>query len=178
MTRERVLWVALAVAVCAAWWFSLPPPAAPVGVFVPASVASEVKNVQKTDVPAKKIRAYPAAAKAKVGMSAPEQQADNIYIVSASKLASDPHPRTVTAVYDSATGEVRQDVRIDPYPWLAAESRGSVWAGVGLNERAERIGRIAVEYDVLQVKALHLGARATIDTDGRAFTGIGVAYKF
>lgn len=174
MIRERVLWVLLVCAVIFAAWHYVAP--APLEIFATAPVAVEVKDVKKEDVPVKKIRSYPPATKKKVGMSSVEQQADNIYLVSAAKLAPDPRPRTVTAVYDSVTGEVHQDVRIDPLPWLATESHGTLWIGMGVKNSGKQVGRVEANYDVLQVKSFHLGIRANVDTDKAWFVGFGVMH--
>jgi hypothetical protein len=159
----------------AAWMNPKPPP---VGVFVPAPPAKEVINVPKIDVPTKTIKAYPKLAKAKMGLPPAEQQDDNMYLVSATKLSADLHPRTVVSVLDIKTGEVKQEVRVDPYPWIAAEQTGEVRFDYGVKSDGQRVGRLSLRENLVQIKALHFGVSATLDTDGAAFAGVGVGYKW
>lgn len=178
MTRERILWATLALSASAAWYVTLPPAQPPVSQYVAATPAPELERVEKVTIKPAGLKVYAPKAKAALNLPTPVVADESVYVLGASKLSASERPRTIVTTLDSDTGEVRQDVRNDPLPWLAAESRGYVWAGVGIKANGERVGRVAVGYDVLAIKALHVGTHATLDNDGSAFFGIGVTYRW
>ena len=68
-------------------------------------------------------------------------------------------------------------------PWLAIETRGEFGLVYGYKFKAGELGsrpvaRLQLKYDVLRVKALTIGAVASVDSDRDAFVGIGLSYKW
>ena len=98
-------------------------------------------------------------------------------------------PMTVTTVIDEKTGESSSYVKADPYPWLAFNQRSEVRVAYGYRHdftrgalgeptAVKRVGRLMYSHDFLQFKALNVGATVHVDTDGRAFAGVGMAYRW
>lgn len=180
MTRRAKL-VALAVglllAACCAWWYFTPEPA-PVDSWTPAQASPQVAPVPKQTIHPSKVRAYAPAAKAKLKLPDSMLNDPSVYVLDSSLLPSDTHPQTVTTVIDEQTGEVQTVVRREPLPWLAAEHRGELRLDAGIKNGLSRVGRISLREDLLQVKALHAGINASVDTDGQFFVGAGVGWKW
>lgn len=104
-------------------------------------------------------------------------------VISATAILSNTHPQTVTTVLDTETGDVKTYTKTDDYPWLAVETRGEAGIMYGYKFKsselgAKPIGRFQVKYDVLRIKALTVGATASLDTDRDGFVGLGVSYKW
>ena len=100
------------------------------------------------------------------------------HVTAAVIIPPDEHPQSVVSLFDSATGQTETLTQRMEHPWLATEQRGQVWVGYGLAEGGRRAGRILLREDLLQVKALHLGGMASIDTGGQWFAGVGVAWRW
>lgn len=109
----------------------------------------------------------------------PEVQADpKKHVTTAVIIQPDERPQSVVSIFNEATGTTDMLTQRLAYPWLAIEQRGQLWAGYGLKPNGERAGRILLREDLLQLSALHLGAHASIDTDGQWFAGVGVGYRW
>lgn len=109
----------------------------------------------------------------------PEVQADpKKHVTTAVIIQPDERPQSVSAIFNEATGTTDILTQRLAYPWLAIEQRGQLWAGYGLKLNGERAWRILMREDLLQLKALHLGAHASIDTGGQWFAGVGVGYRW
>lgn len=171
-----ILLVALFV-LAAAWWYFTPRPA-PVGSTVLAKPAPELKGEKKQDITPPKVAVYAPAAKKRLDLPAAVQDDPSKYVLGSAKLPADHHPHTVTAVIDAQTGEVQTYDRRDPLPWLAAEQTGEIRIDVGIKNGLVKVGRLSLREDLLQVKALHAGVNATVDTDGAWFAGAGIGYRW
>jgi hypothetical protein len=89
----------------------------------------------------------------------------------------------VTSVLDTKTGETTAYTKPEPYPWLAVESRGEARFDYGYKITKGStvplpVGRLSVTHNFVQVKALHMGVNVAIDTDGTAFAGVGLSYRW
>jgi hypothetical protein len=148
-------------------------------VAVLATVAPQVHREIKEDVavPAAKVRAYRPAVKHKLKLPQAVQDDAAQSVVSASQVAADEHPQTVTAVLDTATGVTTQYVKEEPLPWVGVQqhSEAGMYAGV---QNGQPAVKAYVRQELLQVKALHLGAIAeATQVQGRGldtFAGFGV----
>lgn len=166
------------LAVTAFIWHHYTPKPAPVEQWTPAKPAPQLQATPKTTIAPPKVAVFVPAAKGKLDLP-PEVQADpKQHVINATVVASDDHPQTITTVIDDQTGEVQTFVRREPLPWLAAEQRGELRFDVGIKQGLARVGRLSVREDLLQVKALHAGLNASIDTDLQFFVGGGVGYRW
>ena len=158
------------------------PPAG--GDSVPAVVAPVLKKA--TIVPVKikaPVKTYQGATKANLKLPPLVIADEHKQVISASRVAPDLHPQTVTTVINTETGTVESFTKTEPYPWLAVETRGEASILYGYKFKtgelgAKPVGRLQIKYDVLRVKALTLGAVASIDSDRDGFVGIGMSYKW
>lgn len=162
-----------------------------VGESVLAAPASEVKREPKVDVPVSKVRAYAnqPKVKAKLNLPAAVIAAKDEQVISSARVDATLRPHTVTTTINTTTGEPEMYVRADPYPWVALESRGEAGLSVGYKYRyryaasalaspVAMVGRFDVRHDFLQLKALHVGIAGSVDTDGDAYAGVRLSYKW
>jgi hypothetical protein len=176
-----VVVIAAAMAIVSFSWSLLKPvvkePKSDVAVL--AAVAPQVRRDVKEDVvvPAAKVRAYRTAVKHKLKL--PQAVQDDVAqsVVSVSQVAAGDHPQTVTAVLDTTTGVTTQYVKEEPLPWAGMQqhSEAGMYAGVQDGQPAVKV---YVRQELLQVKALHLGAIAeATQVQGRGldtFAGFGI----
>lgn len=158
-------------------WDKLTPEPAPVGQWVAATPSKVLADVPKVTIQPKSLKVYAPAAKKKLKLPDAIMQDDNQYVIASTTLKHDYHPQTVTTIVDSVTGESTTVTRREVYPWLAAEHTGEVRLDYGV-KRTGRVGRLTLREDVLQVKAAHIGATATLDSDGDAFVGLGLGMRW
>lgn len=150
--------------------------AAPVGVHVEAEPAREVARVPRVTVPVKAVQAYAPAAKKKLKLPPRIQQDERKHVVAASRTPADERPHTVTTVLDSGTGEVTTYDRAEPLPWMAVNTKSEAGAFYGYRN-GEPALRVEARQELLQVKALHVGAIASADATANGvdgFVGVGV----
>lgn len=154
-----------------------------VGVSVESAPAREVRGKPTTAVaPPKGIQVHKPEVKANLKLPKAAQENANEQVVAATQVRPSERPQTVTTTVDMATGQFQTYTRLDPYPWFALERRGEVRLSVGYRvdglEPPKPVVRLGVNYDVIRVKALTAGVTTTFDSDGRAFAGVGVAYRW
>lgn len=159
-------------------WYETKPTPAPVGDWQTAKHAPQVAAVPKTAITPPKVEVYTAPAKKKLDLPAAVQQDTHAHVVAATRVAADDHPETVTTLLDDQTGAETTLVRREPLPWIAAEQRGELRLDYGMKNGARKVGRLSFQEDLVEVKALHAGVNANLDTDGQFFVGGGVAYKW
>ena len=150
-----------------------------------AHVATEVKEapavrgVETAVVPVAPVKVYGPKAKQKLKLPADVKPTE--HVIAATQVPESSRPQTVTTVLDEKTGESRSFVKVDPYPWFAIEPRGEARLAYGYKQdgwRVRPVTRLAVQYDVVRVKAVTIGVSGTLDSDGDAFVGIGAAIRF
>lgn len=158
-------------------WMLQPTPQ-PVDTWHPAEPDKRLSTVPKVDITPPKVPVYTAPAKRKLNLPDEIKDDPNKYVLTSARLPKDTHPQTVTTVIDKQTGEVQTLFRQEPHPWLAVEQTGELRLDYGIKNGFARVGRITLREDLLQVKALHLGVHATLDTDGAWFAGAGVGWRW
>lgn len=164
-------------------WFYFKPVTAPANS-LPATLAVKapvVAKATKVDVIVKKstVRAYKPSVKKDLQLPA-TVQTDETKVVTESSLVASSEKRTeVTSVLDTQTGETVAYVHLVPDPWFATESRGNVNLAYGIKLHDNSlVWRISVHEDVFQIKSIHFGVNATVDTDGAVFAGAGASYRW
>ncbi|MHB8981450.1 hypothetical protein [Thiobacillus sp.] len=148
-----------------------------VGVSAPLPAAKEVRTVEKVRTEVKVVYVYPKAVKAKLDLPAPVVTDDAKQVIATGKLDAEERPYTLSAVLDTETGGSQVYARPDPLPWVGPGRRGAVGVAYGL-KNGHAAGRMYAQHDLLQIKALHAGARGTVDTDGDWFAGGYVEFRF
>ncbi len=78
----------------------------------------------------------------------------------------------MTTVLDASTGKFETYDRAEPLPWLAVSTKSQVGMYYGL-KRGEHVIRLEGQQELLQIKAVRVGAVATLDSDGETFVGVG-----
>lgn len=144
----------------------------------PAKPAPELKLTPTFTVPTAPVKVYAPVAKKRLKLpeTKPAEQ-----VIAATRVPSDTRPQTVTTVLDTETGESRSFVKTEPYPWIALEPRGEarLMAGYKLDgARVKQTVRLAVGFDAVRVKALTIGVSGSLDSDGDAFVGVGLSYRW
>lgn len=154
----------------------------PVSVSVPATEAKEVKGAPTEGVtPKRPVRVFKGKKKE---LNLPDEVVKNEdkKVLAATQVKGSDRPQTITTVINTATGESESFVRQDALPWFAIETHGEARISTGykysLGDKPRPIVRLGVGYDVVRVKALTAGVLATVDSDGSAFAGVGVAYRW
>jgi hypothetical protein len=160
-----------------AWWKFTPKPA-PVGTTVIAKTAPELHNAPQQGIALPNVRVYTPPAKKALSLPTDVQDDPSKYVLGSAKLPGDTHPHTVTTVIDAKTGTVQTFDRREPLPTLAAEQHGEVRIDYGFKNNLVKVGRLSLREDLLQVKALHAGINAAVDTDGAWFAGAGIGYRW
>lgn len=159
-------------------WTAMTPSRPPAGQWVDARPSQVLAAVPKETIQPKALKVYTKPAKAKLKLPDPIQQDDNQYVLASSTLKHDYHPQTATTVINSETGEVTTITRREVYPWFALQQTGEIRLDYGIKNGLEKVGRLTLREDLLQIKGINLGATATVDTDGAAFVGAGVGFKW
>ncbi len=165
-------------------------PTKPSEVSVPAAPAPEVKRAPTRRVAIKQpVKVFDD--KTKKDLKLPEVVVKNEgeHVIAATQVKGSLRPQTITTVIDEKTGESQSFVKTDPYPWLAMENRGEIRMAYGYRyspqsltmfspSTVKQVGRLSFTYDALRVKALTIGPSGSVDTDGQAFIGLGVSYRW
>lgn len=153
------------------------------GESVPTAPAKEVKKAPvKRVAPKGGVQVYAGGTKANLKLPAAVIEDNRQEVVAATQVKASDRPQTVTTTVDTEKGTFQTFVRQDPYPWFAVETRGEARLSIGYRidglEPPKPIVRLGINYDVIRVKAITAGITTTIDSDGRAFAGVGVAYRW
>lgn len=103
-------------------------------------------------------------------------------VLEAARLGASERPQTVATVIDTDTGDTRQIVREEPYPWLSAKQTSEVGVFYGIRQDGRQGLILQARHDVLQVKGVHLGLVGQIDSNtptGTAYyAGVGAWYRW
>lgn len=171
-----------AAVVAAAWYFtgSIEPvepgtTAAVVATPAPQLDAAPIEWVTVT--PAVKTRG--AGVKRSLKLPDAVQVNAEQHVLDAARIAPSDRAQTVTTVLDATTGETQTYVVAEPLPWLAFRQRGDAGAYLGVKAGQPTL-RLQARHEIAQVKALHLGALASVDVpingnraDPDVFVGVG-----
>lgn len=160
---------------------SAPGPNPLVGVSVKeAPINPVVKNEEKVDVPVSNgtVRVYPSDVKASLALPAPVIADDRAHPIASIRLSASETPREVTAVLNDATGETVVYTADVATPVFALENRGSFGVDFGIKPDRDSgvptpAARINLRQDIVQTKAIHWGASASVYSDGDYFVGLG-----
>lgn len=158
-------------------WTFWPRPVPEVGQAVALPPAKEVHTVEKVIERVKYVKVYPPEVKAKLNLPPAVIKDEAQKVIATGKLDADERPYTLSAVLDTATGEAEVYARADPLPWVGPGRRGAVGMAYGL-ANGEPTGKLYAQHDLLQVKALHAGARAEVDQRGDWWAGGYVEMRF
>jgi len=151
--------------------FKLDP--APPGIRLPATPAPELKREKTIPVQvAEPIQVYKPAVKAKLKLPPAVQADSKQHVVASTKTANDERQHTVTTTLDTSTGQFETYDRAEPLPWVAVSTKSQVGLFYGLRGR-DQIIRLQGQQELLQIKAVRVGAIATLDSDGETFVGVG-----
>ena len=176
--RTTLLAVALATSAAFALGMFSTPKTVPPGMTVIATQAKELRAEKTQEAPAPKtIHVYREAVKKKLKLPDTVQADIKQQVVASSKVVTDDRPHTVTTLVDMDTGKFTTFDRTDPLPWIAVSTHGEAGVAYGIRN-GTMIGRLYATQDLLQVKALHAGAMATLDQDGQWFAGLRVGYRW
>ena len=166
--------------ICAifAWLFFQKTPPASNQTPTIAQAAPEVAGSQKEAITPPKVLVYAPGAKKKVDLPPSVQNDPSVAVLESSRLPESEREQTVTVVINKDTGDTSTFVKQEPLPWMAAESRKEVAVAYGLKNGGMKVLRASLDYDLLQVKAIHAGVAATVDMDGQLFAGVRAAYRW
>jgi len=175
--RVSLILFALLLAGAATAWSLWPREKPAVGVSAPLKVAKEAKGEIKVKWRTKYVYVYPDRVKKKLNLPAPVVDDPDKKVIATGKLDAEDRPYTLSAVLDSQTGESQVYARPDPLPWLGPGKHGAV--GVAYGPSNEGLTMKLYGYrDLLQIKALHAGARAELDDHGQRFIGGYLEWRF
>lgn len=177
LTRALTIRLVLVLAAYGVFAWIIWPAPAPVLPMVPAVPAPVLKTVEKITIAPPAVQVYAPKAKKKLKLPAAMQADPAQHVIAASQVRADERPHTVITLLDERTGEATTYDRADPLPWMAPETRGELGISYGLRDGAP-MGRLSLRQNVLQIKAVRLGAQANIDQDGQWFVGLGVFYRW
>lgn len=173
MTAQMKLYLAaMAVAAIAAvgfviYWNASPAP------WETAPESPQLRQIDNIDLVVPKIRVYAPKAKKALQLPPEVQSNPDKHVVS----AIDCGDKTAVTVIDQRTGETDLLIQKKPLPWMAFERHGQVRLDYGSNG-TRQITRLSIQQDLIQVKALHGGISATLDSDRAFFVGIGGGVKW
>lgn len=143
-----------------------------------AQTSPELADVSKTEITPPKVIVYAPEAKKKLNLSADIQNDDKKSVFDSSKIPESDHSTTVTTLIDEDTGKPVTVYSENPLPWLAATKYKEVKLSYGMKNAGVMAGRLEFTDDLFQVKSIHFGINASIDTDSDYFIGAGISFKF
>jgi len=177
INKNYLIYPSVAVFAAASWFYFVPK-VSHTGEYKPSVVSPQIVEVPKEVIHPAQVKVYPKSVKKTLNLPQATQENDSIYVLDSSKLPADDHPQTVTTTLDEKTGEVKTEVRQDEFPWLAAEQTGYVRLSYGVKTGRGKIGRLSVSENLIQIKALHAGVDASIDSDTQMYAGVHVDYAW
>lgn len=165
------------VVLSAAVWTLWPRDKPAVGVSAPLPPAKEVRTIEKIIIHPKLVYVYPESVKPKLSLPEEIKRDPEKKVIATATLQGEERQYTLSGVLDTQTGHTELFARPDPLPWLAPGRRGAIGVAYGL-QNGEPTAKGYIYHDLLQVKALHAGARAEIDQRGEWWAGGYVEYRF
>lgn len=169
--------ILIALAFVGAVWlyFAALPLPAPAGVHLPAAPAPELAGLAPQPLRIELVKVFAPEAKKKLKLPKAVQQDAGKHVVASTRTPADERSHTVTTVLDAATGEFASYDRAEALPWVAVATKSQVGAFYGF-KNGEPTLRVQAQQELLQLKALRLGATASVDVnrDGvDSFVGVG-----
>lgn len=145
---------------------------------LPATPTAALAKEKTTTLDCTPVVVYRDKVKDKLGLPETVKRDTAKHATASANVPADDRPHTVTSVYDSVTGVTGIYVRRDALPWIAFNQRWNLGTFYGLrDDSATPVVRVNGSYELLQVKAIHIGVHGQFDTDGRRFGGIGFWYS-
>jgi len=174
-TWRSYLLVALACSGLVLAYFHFKPEPAPTGIHMTAKVAPEIAREETVpiiiDFP---VQVYAPKVKQKLKLPESVQSNADKHVVASTKTPNDERSHTVTTLLDTSTGKFETYDRADPLPWVAVSTKSEVGMFYGYKD-GEPTVRIHGQQELLQIKAVRLGAMASVDmTNGHTDTFVGV----
>lgn len=149
------------------------------GIVTVATPAKVLTKIERVAVPCTVVQAYKPAAKRKLKLPTAVVASPTSQVLASSDVRATEHDTRISTVLDTSTGAVDTYTQTLPLPWLRPEARGEVGLYYGVKPgHIGPVGRLVASYDVMQVKAAHVGVMGSLDTDGAAFAGIGVRVRW
>ncbi len=177
MIRERLIVAAVAILASFVVWTFWPRETPEVGKAVALPPAPEVRTVEKIVERVKYVKVYPPEVKPKLNLPPDVVAAPEKKVIATGRLDAEERDYTLSAVLDTDTGESEVYARPDPLPWLGPGRRGAIGIAYGL-ANGEPTGKLYAQHDLLQVKALHAGARAEVDQRGEYWVSATLEYRW
>ena len=149
------------------------------GIVTVAAPARVLTKVERVTVPCSVVQVYKPEAKRKISLPEAVRKNPDAHVLASTDVQAGERDARISTVLDTATGAVDSYTEALPLPWLRPEARGEVGAWYGVKSGAiAPVGRLQASYDVLQVKAAHVGVMGSVDTDGDAFAGVGIRVRW
>jgi hypothetical protein len=158
-------------------WTFWPRPAPEVGKAEPLPPAKEAKREAKVPAQVKTVYVYRDRVKRDLDLPAPVVADQAKKVIATGKLNAEERPYTISAVLDTGTGESQVYARPDPLPWIRPGKRGGIGVAYGISNNGPE-AKLYGYHDLLQVKALHAGARAELDQRGGWLVGGYAEWRF
>lgn len=176
MTEKTKYGILLALVLLLSWLIFAPNDQ-PTGTTVIAQPASELKGEVTAAASPRVIYVYRDAVKKKLALPVDVQADANRQVATSSVVRPDIRPHTLTTVVDLSTGEFTVHDKTEPLPWVALTRRGEAGIAYGIKDGMQTT-RIYVQQDLINIKAVSLGAAATLDQDGEWFVGFKAGYRW
>lgn len=170
MNKPAIALGLILVVFAASVWTFWPKDKPAVGVSVPLPPAKEVRTIERIIERPKLVYVYPDKVKEKLDLPKPVSDDRNKKVIATGKLKAEERDYTLSSVLDTQTGYAEIYARPDPLPWLSYGKRGAVGVAYGIRD-GEPAGKVYGYHDLLQIKALHAGARGEIDQRGEWWAG-------
>lgn len=175
---------ALVSAGLAAWMLWPDPEPPPPGTAQELPPSKIEKQIEYRDRVIEKItiRYLPAQAKVEAGLPTAAATNDAELAIASKTLKAEDRDYILTATLNEETGVGLIYATPQPLPWFRPESDLHItlaggYAGDKLGT-PEPVITGALQWDVVQVKRMHVGATGIADTSGRWFAGVGVRVDF
>lgn len=147
---------------------------------VDARIAPEVIKEATQPLEVKSIQVYKPDVKTKLKLPQEVVANPKKHVVAATKVKADDRAHTITTTVDQSDGKFTTYDRVDPLPWIGTTNRTHIGMYYGFKDTGQVV-RIQVQQELIQLKALHVEAVASVDTGyGKpdAFIGIGGRLSF
>jgi hypothetical protein len=179
-TLKASIVASIIVVLAVAAWFHWKPTPTPVGQVVVAPESKEMTGVPDETIHPPKVIVKAPEAKKKQGLPASVVNDPAQHVITGVSLKISDHPQEVTPVINETTGKTEIYVTEKPLPWLAAENKREVRVDYIIKHKDATAKVMSLSYtqDLVAIKALDFGVRASVDADGELRAGVGVGWQF